>query len=252
MDIIQEAQKYNGRILLHDEDNTGAILPSWELLDRVLTPKEAVSRFATQGYHFVKFYRVPITDEQTPEVADFDDLVYVLRSTSPDTHVVFNCQMGRGRTTTGMVVACMFRTHMEKINIPVVKSEPTIPNPIGQPIISYHKGEYKIILRLVRILESGVENKWHVDMCIDRCSLIQNLRESIEGLKRIADNNSLPLETKDSAKKRGINYLIRYFFLIAFNAFLKQQQSQGFEQKFQVWMKQRTELYSLLDQVTLD
>merc|ERR1712048_111302 len=58
------------------------------------------------------YARVPIQDELAPEEADFDQLVMDLKDVAcaaPDAAskiaLVFNCQMGRGRTTTGMVCA---------------------------------------------------------------------------------------------------------------------------------------------------
>jgi protein-tyrosine phosphatase len=58
---------------------------------------------------------MPVTDEQSPELKDFDMLIQLLlpeivdAQKHPDASLsfVFNCQMGRGRTTTGMVVCCL-------------------------------------------------------------------------------------------------------------------------------------------------
>ena len=62
---------------------------------------------ATEGAPAVTYVRVPITDETAPDEGDFDQLVAELRETAlaltDETALVFNCQMGRGRTTTGMV-----------------------------------------------------------------------------------------------------------------------------------------------------
>lgn len=87
----------------------------------------------------LQYHRVPITDEQAPREQDFDALVRQMRaapsqhpSTLPstaeravpsacmqvrhmqaghaadaDTRYVFNCALGRGRTTTGLSIACL-------------------------------------------------------------------------------------------------------------------------------------------------
>src|SRR5690349_4226468 len=58
-----------------------------------------------------------------------------------DTLFVFNCQMGRGRTTTGMVVCCLITSMMPNINchIPVpnttLKPSPS-PSPASSPAIA--------------------------------------------------------------------------------------------------------------------
>lgn len=54
-----------------------------------------------------------ITDEQAPLPDALSQLLTRIRRglSSPDTgDLVFNCQMGRGRTTTGMVTACLIST----------------------------------------------------------------------------------------------------------------------------------------------
>lgn len=52
------------------------------------------------GYD-VDYVRVPLTDEKAPKEKDFDKLIKRCWSMPPGAAVVFNCQMGRGRTTTG-------------------------------------------------------------------------------------------------------------------------------------------------------
>jgi hypothetical protein len=53
------------------------------------------------------YTRVPITDEKAPKDSDFEQLIQRLWNVPPDAALVFNCQMGRGRTTTGMVIATL-------------------------------------------------------------------------------------------------------------------------------------------------
>ena len=48
-------------------------------------------------------------DEKAPKEQDFDTIVDVLRQEGAETACVFNCQMGKGRTTTGMILACLIK-----------------------------------------------------------------------------------------------------------------------------------------------
>ena len=48
-------------------------------------------------------------DEKAPQEADLDAILDVLREQGPNTACVFNCQMGKGRTTTGMILACLVK-----------------------------------------------------------------------------------------------------------------------------------------------
>lgn len=51
------------------------------------------------------------TDEQAPLPAALSQMVQRVKdSLSKGSDFVFNCQMGRGRTTTGMVTACLIAT----------------------------------------------------------------------------------------------------------------------------------------------
>ena len=73
----------------------------------------------SQWYVFIVLFRVkarvhyPQTDEQAPLPAALAQLLERVRvglASCEDADFVFNCQMGRGRTTTGMVTACLIST----------------------------------------------------------------------------------------------------------------------------------------------
>lgn len=57
-----------------------------------------------------------MTDEKAPKADDF--AVLISRAWAPPTGaaLVFNCQMGRGRTTTGMIIASLL--HVQAISRP--------------------------------------------------------------------------------------------------------------------------------------
>ncbi|KAF8275423.1 hypothetical protein TcBrA4_0136650 [Trypanosoma cruzi] len=101
--------------LVSDEGEPGEIVGIWEPATRetVKTVREVYDELRAQGIR-VTLLRLPVTDEQSPSAEDFDALVSELLP-SIATHMdrretlsfVFNCQMGRGRTTTGMVICCL-------------------------------------------------------------------------------------------------------------------------------------------------
>ncbi|KAF6164668.1 hypothetical protein GIB67_035103 [Kingdonia uniflora] len=107
-DILQEAARYGNKILVTDELPDGQMVDQWEPVtnDFVKTPLEVYEELQVEGYR-VDYERVPITDEKSPKEQDFDLLVYRISQAGMNTEVIFNCQMGRGRTTTGMVVATL-------------------------------------------------------------------------------------------------------------------------------------------------
>jgi hypothetical protein len=50
---------------------------------------------------------------QAPKGGDFDRIVSIVMDAPHCSAFMFNCQLGRGRTTTGMVVATL--THLKRI-----------------------------------------------------------------------------------------------------------------------------------------
>jgi len=266
-DILNEAGRYEGKFLIHDENNDGKTFEAWEPVNEetVMTPREVYKRLGEEGFP-VSYVRVAITDEQSPEEADFDSLVRLIQDTDrTTTGIVFNCQMGRGRTSTGMVITTLY-DRIEKSDGPQgdtekVHSAPSTPsqNPLlsssgGEEDVNaaYHRGEYRIILRLMRILPGGPAIKTFCDVSIDMCQHMQNLREDILGCKERAEAAKDELN-REIFEVRGQNYLKRYFYLIVFTAYLQQQFKVGkFNLKFVEWMAERPEITSLLESIDLN
>jgi len=77
-------------------------------LDSSQSLSEVYENLARQGRK-VALHRLPIADERAPSESDLELLTSVIRNTPKEaaesTAYVFNCQMGKGRTTTGMICA---------------------------------------------------------------------------------------------------------------------------------------------------
>lgn len=121
----------------------------------------------------------------------------------------------------------------------------------------YLSGEYKIILHLVTTLEHGKESKRYADYAVDLCSHIQNLREAIFNFKlRIESANEKSMDTNahkahEDLVEMGINYLVRYFYLIVFAEFVMQRaskkgQSPAEDGEFSAWLHERREILNLV------
>lgn len=126
-DCTVEAKKYNGRLLLHDEDENGDLFAYWENVDEesIKTPFEMFSELCNKirpkkGLPEVRawYQRTPITDEKAPTPEAVDEILEALQSEEHrnfnDRVIIMNCQMGRGRTTTGMIVSCLFTKHLRR------------------------------------------------------------------------------------------------------------------------------------------
>ena len=57
----------------------------------------------------LQYCRIPITAEKPPDYADLKELIEVVLRIPPNTPIVVNCQLGRGRSTLASVgVDCGF------------------------------------------------------------------------------------------------------------------------------------------------
>ncbi|KAJ0985221.1 hypothetical protein J5N97_003577 [Dioscorea zingiberensis] len=258
-DILTEAARYGNKILVTDELPDGQMVDQWEpvMHDSVKTPLEVYEELQLEGY-LVDYERVPITDEKSPKERDFDNLLCRISQADIDTEIVFNCQMGRGRTTTGMVIATL--VYLNRIGASGIRGT----NYIGEVFDSaldvtdnttnseeaIHRGEYAVIRSLIRVLEGGTEGKRQVDKVIDQCDSMQNLREAIGAYR-----NSI-LRQPDEMKREAslsffVEYLERYYFLICFAVYIHKERTvlhgiSAEQISFSDWMRARPELYSIL------
>lgn len=260
-DVLQEAQQYNGQFLVHDEASPGELVGEWEAANEstVKTLREVYAELNAKGFRVIML-RLPVTDEQSPEISDFDLLTSALLPNIAE-HLdrretlsfVFNCQMGRGRTTTGMVVCCL----LIGLVIPEYYEElrSTYPNICGRNDESdLWNGDYSIITQLKRVLADGRAAKCRVDLVLEACSKMQNLRTAIESYavaERSVDNSE---EARARAHHAGVHYLIRYFNLIVFAVYLEDSFDQMLRRMrlpFADWMAKRPELKSLVSTAAL-
>jgi hypothetical protein len=114
--------------------------------------------------------------------------------------------------------------------------------------VQFLKGEYKVVLSLVRQLKSGNDIKKLVDIAIDLCSEIVNLREVIFYLRQQAEQAEQE-EIRKIYCVDAFRNLERYYYLIAFNGYLAEQFMKNEKWiSFSEWMKQRPELVSAIEQ----
>lgn len=125
----------------------------------------------------------------------------------PATALIFNCQMGRGRTTTGMIIGCLvLLRRMGAFPLPrgpsdagdapaaasgdaaTVASLPPVPGWFSAAADAYaaaapggdrlRAGLWGVVRSLLRVLESGNLGKAVLDAVVDAASAMQNLREA--------------------------------------------------------------------------
>ncbi|EIN10058.1 hypothetical protein PUNSTDRAFT_125979 [Punctularia strigosozonata HHB-11173 SS5] len=268
-DVLREVKAGSGRILLHDEveerPNVFAIVPIWENVSEadIMTPRDVFNLVSAEGYK-VDYGRVAITDEQAPLPDALSLLVDRVRAGLDKAgDFIFNCQMGRGRTTSGMVVACLIASTARWEQQRLDSGQSPLPEAEGGEAYdavdgfseeqAYLQGEYKIILQLVGVLSHGKVAKRLTDRAIDLMQDVQNLRKAVYDYKL-----KVEAAPKGSPKQRklfdlGVNYLYRYGTLIVLANYLLEMREQGWPPvKFPDWLQEHREITKLLQRRSLD
>ncbi|KAG2217368.1 hypothetical protein INT45_012238 [Circinella minor] len=248
-DARKELIEKNGRLLLHDEtDERGGIDLVAKFYsvteEQIETPSEVFQSIIDQGYQ-VDYLRIPITDEQAPIPDVFDQLIRRVQDANAGVDVLFNCQMGRGRTTTGMVTASLMSMVLK--NGPIsdlldpkditttMEDDTKIEEEEEEGAVQYNDeayeeqqryqhGEYKIILRLVSVLTFGKRAKKLTDRAINMCDHMQNLRTAVYDFKlRLEAMEDRTCKKYKETRQVAHNYLVRYFYLIVFANYLLEE-----------------------------
>ena len=227
-DATGECERFDGKLLVHSESDTGQLEPTWQKVStiEIQTTAEAYrSEFHKQRFNIdAKYFRRPITDEQAPTSDDFDQFIRIFEDEPIDSFYMFNCQMGRGRTTTGMVIYSLWKRRCN-----LIKFNPTPSNSnnnsnnsssiTDQKVKSLLNGEFDSVLRLLSMLPQGkIAKKW-LDELLDILDHMQNLRTAIYQMKQRA-SKTIKEKSKKLLYHRSDLYLRRYCSLIAFASYL--------------------------------
>lgn len=223
-DVLREAQRHGGRLLLHDETDDGngrfTITAQWEeglSADDILTPADAFAQMIKDGLR-LDYARLPVTDEQAPMPRVFARLEERVNAASqhPEVAMAFNCQMGRGRTTSAMVAASLAATILHPVDAvettTIAASDAGVDDTFAIRDIQdpYQHGEYKVIFQLVSVLQYGKLAKQLADAAIDQCEAVQNLRKAVATYRMQWESAEKGSSKKEKIFTLAYNYLYRY------------------------------------------
>jgi len=205
----------------------------------------------------LEYSRLPIVDEKAPNEKDFDDILDVLRTQTKDTACVFNCQMGKGRTTTGMILACLLKDILYGDQSKTYWVDDTVdPKEFDEDELAEEKarrGQYSVIAKLFECVPEAREAKAHLDKIIDLCGEpatggtgLQNLRECILWTQQKHDFE--PKKKRPFWKQMSKNFIERYYYLVCFATYCKIYAPRGFDWTFTMWMDCRAELRETISQ----
>ncbi|XP_018616754.2 paladin isoform X1 [Scleropages formosus] len=199
------------------------------------------------------YQRIPLPDCCAPREEDFDRLIEALKTALAEdsrTAFVFNCHDGKGRTTTAMVVATLTLWHFN--GFPDFGDDEIV----SVPDAKYTKGEFEVVMQLVRLLPDGHRMKREVDMALDAVSetmtpMHYHLREIIICTYRQIKTAKTEKDTQ-SLLLKSLQYLERYIYLILFNTYLHLEKKDSWQRSFSMWMHQvaaRAGVYTVLNQL---
>ena len=306
-DVLAEARENSGRVLVTreriGEDSARVINEEWEECDvsdpkSVLTPADIFRHLQDEGYP-VEYARIPVTDGKAPQLSDIDDIVSQAALADENAALVFSCQGGAGRTTTGMVVGSLLHLRRQRklTALPTSllsrlarrrSSNAALGDSSDYEVFdvlrdhaygeegddgagtsgdevaeadavlasieaSLKGGSYAAIQKLCHLLKYGDEAKEVTDVVIDTCGKLKNLRKAIFAYRKPRKKwghswgrGDESLQGKSAAFKNGIEYLERYFVLIAFASWLDSDDYRQGRGSFYEWFDGRSDLKELM------
>lgn len=186
--------------------------------------------------------------------------------------------MGRGRTTTGTVIACLLKLRIEygrpiRVLDDDMAQEEEVEGssseeengsnnaPASESLVKEHKNKEQsrafgmndilLLWKITNVFDNGVQCREALDAIIDRCSALQNIREAVLQYRKVFNQQNMEPRVRRVALYRGAEYLERYFRLIAFAAYLGSEAFDGFcgqretRMTFKSWWHQRPELQAM-------
>ncbi len=98
---------------------------------------------------------------QAPKSRDCDMIARRCAAADEGTALVFNCQMGRGRTTTAMIIAALVRCRLHPQQ--QARCTLTTQTSCSEDEKLMLQGDYAVVRSLVRVVEGGKEAKAAAD-----------------------------------------------------------------------------------------
>ncbi|XP_041920738.1 phosphatase domain containing paladin 1b isoform X2 [Alosa sapidissima] len=201
----------------------------------------------------LRYRRIPLADCSAPHEEVFDELLEAIKSSlaeDPTSAFVFSCHSGKDRTTAAMVITTLTLWHFN--GFPDVVEEEIVSIPDAK----YTKGEFEVVMQIVRLLPQGQQMKREVDMALDIVSetmtpMHYHLREMIICAYRKTKAAKTEKESQVWQLK-SLQYLERYIYLILFNTYLHLEKKDSWRRPFATWTHQvaaRAGIFTILNQL---
>merc|ERR1712242_226851 len=235
-------------------------------LENLKNYKKILSELSSGPLSGMSVIRVPVMEEKALPEGCFDIIVKALVEENPaKTQCIFSSQLGQGRTTFGMTVACIVKAVQmsSKLNKMVDTgigsrdwADGIIKKTFEELAASedlkdhYLMGEFEVVKELLEKMPEARAGKQLADKMIDLCGVppegtgLQNLRKGMIQTKYKYDAATEDRQTH--WKKMIINFIERYFYLICFATYARQFGPEGFKKTFVEFMNENSSLRDLV------
>merc|ERR1712038_782032 len=180
--------------------------------------------------------RIPVCNSAAPLESDFDTICSTLVGSSVNTPIIVNDQVGLSRATTGCVAVCLFKEFLLSasyeglvetvpgVNLELLKMDTYKMNPDKDPLF---RGEFEVVKELVASIKNGESAKNVCDKVIDKNGTPKTGGTGIKQLRENIAESKLSYEIMDDAaqaflKSKIMDNIHKYFYLIAFTAYMRQ------------------------------
>merc|ERR1712212_220424 len=203
-----------------------------EILSQKTVVKNLKSKFPGLVFH-----RVPVCNSGSPLDTDFDLITGALEGTKFNAPVIINCQVGLARSTTGCVIACLFREFQVSssfsgllntvpgLNLNLLKMDTYEMDMEKDPLF---RGEFVVVKELHEKYPKMVAAKNQTDKLIDLNGPKSSGGTGIKQLRENIAESKLSYEIMDDAaqaflKTKIQDNITKYFMLIVYTAYLREQ-----------------------------
>lgn len=182
-------------------------------------------------------HRVPVCNSGSPKDDDFDRITAALQGTKFNAPVVINCQVGLARSTTGCVIACLFREFQVSssfsglvntvpgLNLNLLKMDTYQMDMEKDPLF---RGEFVVVKELLTKYPAMDAAKNQCDKLIDLNGPKSCGGTGIKQLRENIAESKLSYEIMDDAaqaflKQKIQDNITKYYMLIIFTGYLREE-----------------------------
>merc|ERR1712106_394037 len=182
-------------------------------------------------------HRVPVCNSGSPMDSDYDLITEALQGTTFNAPVIVNCQVGLARSTTGCVIACLFREFQVSssfsgllntvpgLNLNLLKMDTYKMDMEKDPLF---RGEFVVVKDLLEKYPIMVAAKNQCDKLIDLNGPKSCGGTGIKQLRENIAESKLSYEIMDDAaqaflKTKIQDNITKYFMLTVFSGYLREE-----------------------------